>query len=83
MGVKLESGIQRRIIKEYERAGWYVVKLVLTNKPGIPDLLLLKDGKVRFVEVKRKGETPRPLQQYRHDELASLGFEVEVFTGEE
>ena len=62
---ELESKIQARIIKRLEAQGYYVVKLILTNKNGIPDLLVLKDGKAFFVEVKRPGEKPRPLQEYR------------------
>ncbi|OAV65752.1 hypothetical protein Barb6_02775 [Bacteroidales bacterium Barb6] len=50
---KLESDIQRRIIQRLEAEGWYVVKLILTNRPGIPDLMALKNGKAFFVEVKR------------------------------
>ena len=41
---ELESKIQARIIKRLEAQGYYVVKLILTNKNGIPDLLVLKDG---------------------------------------
>lgn len=60
---ELESKIQARIIKRLEAQGYYVVKLILTNKNGIPDLLVLKDGKAFFVEVKRPGEKPRPLHK--------------------
>lgn len=74
----LESKIQARIIKQLESEGCYVVKLILTNKNGIPDLLVLKDGKASFVEVKRPGEKPRPLQEYRMKELRELGFVCEV-----
>lgn len=78
---RLESVIQSSLIKKYERQGYMVVKLILTNKSGIPDLLLLKDGKASFVEVKREGQKPRPLQEYRIKELRSLGFEVHVENG--
>lgn len=78
--VELESKIQARIIKRLEAQGYYVVKLILTNKPGIPDLLLLKDGKASFIEVKRPGEKPRILQQYRMNELRGFGFECNVLT---
>lgn len=74
----LESLIQSRIIKRLEKEGWLVIKMGLTNVPGIPDLLALKDGVARFVEVKRPGEKPRPLQLYRHEQLKNLGFDVEV-----
>lgn len=74
----LESLIQSRIIKRLEKDGWMVIKLGLTNMPGIPDLLALKDGRARFIEVKRPGEKPRPLQEYRHRQLRENGFDVEV-----
>lgn len=78
---RLESVIQSSLIKKYESQGYMVVKLILTNKSGIPDLLLLKDGKASFIEVKREGQKPRPLQEYRIKELRSLGFEVHVENG--
>lgn len=78
---RLESVIQSSLIKKYESQGYMVVKLIITNKSGIPDLLLLKDGKASFVEVKREGQKPRPLQEYRIKELRSLGFEVHVENG--
>lgn len=75
-----ESEIQRRIIQRYESAGWLVVKIGLCNKNGFPDLMMLKDGKAMFVEVKRPGERPRPLQIYRQEELKAKGFEVLTLT---
>lgn len=76
---ELESKIQTRIIKRLESEGCYVIKLILTNKNGIPDLLVLKDGKAFFIEVKRPNEKPRPLQEYRMNELRELGFICEVW----
>ncbi len=57
-----------------------VVKVILTNRNGFPDLMLLKDGVASFIEVKRKGERPRPLQEYVIGELRKQGFKVEVMT---
>ena len=74
----LESITQNRVIKRLEKEGWLVIKLGITNFNGIPDLMSLKDGVARFIEVKRKGEKPRPLQEYRHRQLRQQGFEVEV-----
>lgn len=76
----LESKIQHKAIKRLQRDGWLVVKLTLTNLPGMPDLMALKDGVVRFYEVKQPGCKPRPLQDYRIQQLRDLGFEVEVIT---
>lgn len=80
MGQCRENVIQARIIKRLEAQGYTVVKLILTNMNGIPDLLLLKDGKASFVEVKRPGGKLRELQAYRAEQLRRLGFDVQVMT---
>ncbi len=74
----LESEIQRKIIKRFQEQGYMVVKIIQCTANGFPDLMLLKDGKARFIEVKRPGEQPRPLQVYRIQQLRQLGFQVEV-----
>ena len=56
--------------------GWYAVKLIQTNKNGIPDILFLKDGKCVFAECKVEGGKLRPLQEHRKKELEAFGFEV-------
>jgi len=67
---------QAKVIKKYEKLGYYVIDLVVTNKKGIADLLCLKKGEVPlFVEVKDIGDTIKPLQRYRAKELQDLGFE--------
>ena len=75
----LESEIQASLIKELERQGYYVIKLISTNKPGIPDLLALKQGQTVFIEVKRKGGKISPLQLKRHLELRQKGIQVLLF----
>ncbi len=76
----LESAIQRKIIKRYEAEGYLAVKIGLCSKPGFPDIMLLKDGVASFVEVKRPGEKPRPLQEFRIDELRRAGFDVKILS---
>lgn len=73
---KLESGIQAKIIRNLEKKGWYVVKIIQTTKNGWPDLQCLKDGKTVFVEVKKVGENPDPLQLHRHNEIRATGHLV-------
>ena len=77
---KLESKIQSSIIKKLEQNGWFVIKIIASNKPGITDLICLRDSRTIFIEVKRPGVLPTPLQKYRHDELRSKGFEVIIAT---
>ena len=76
----LESKIQRGIINLLEAGGWYVIKLMQTNKNGIPDLICHKAGRTIYIEVKRPGEKPRPLQLVRHAQLAAAGIQTYVMT---
>ncbi len=78
-----EQQIQTKLIKQLESEGYYVIKLIMTNKNGIPDLLALpKDCSAFFVEVKRPGHKPRPLQVYRIKELKSHGIKATYYSGE-
>jgi hypothetical protein len=72
----MASKLQAKTIKEYEKKGYYVIDLIVTNKVGIADLLALKDGeKPLFIECKEVNDTIKPLQLYRQKELIELGFE--------
>ena len=75
-----EQQIQSKRIKELEAEG-YVIKLVTTNKNGIPDLIALKPNEVLFSEVKRPNGRLSKLQEYRLKELEGYGFRTEVYRG--
>ena len=77
-----EQQVQSKKIKELEAEGYYVLKLIKTNKNGIPDLLALHPtNKVLFVEVKTKKGRVSKLQEYRIKELKEYGFNAEVHRG--
>ena len=44
-----EAKYQSKLIKKYEAEGYYVLKLISTNKAGIPDLVALKPNDVKFI----------------------------------
>lgn len=69
----MESIIQNRIKTFLEKQGWYVVKCITMSKNGFPDLLCFRNGLSLLVEVKRKGEKARALQEYRIKELKLFG----------
>lgn len=77
---RLEKSIQSKITQRLKDDGWMVVKIGLCSLPGFPDLMALKDGVARFIEVKQPGKKPRPLQTFRHEQLRKIGFNVEVMT---
>tara|TARA_R110000782_G_scaffold108548_1_gene197143 strand:- start:1527 stop:1766 length:240 start_codon:yes stop_codon:yes gene_type:complete len=77
-----EQQIQAKRIKQLESEGYYVLKLVKTNKNGIPDILAIPpNSNVIFSEVKTPKGKVSELQKYRLKELEGYGFTTEVFRG--
>lgn len=75
-----ESQIQSKKIKELEAQGYYVLKLIKTNRNGIPDILAIpKNSDVEFYEVKGPTGKLSKLQEYRIKELTEHGVKAEVF----
>jgi hypothetical protein len=78
-----ERNIEQKLVKAARAASGIAPKLSCPGTAGMPDrLVLLPGGKAGFVEVKRPGETPRPLQVARMDALRELGFKVYVLDDE-
>jgi Holliday junction resolvase len=75
----LESKIQSKIIKKLEKEGYFVLRLIRTNKNGIADLLVLKDGKTTFIEVKQPKGVVSELQKLRKKQLEEQGFEYKIW----
>ena len=77
-----EQQIQAKRIKELEAEGYYVIKLIKTNKNGIPDIVAIPpDAPVIFSEIKTPRGKVSKIQEYRLKELKSYGFNTEVFRG--
>jgi Holliday junction resolvase len=78
-----EQKIQKKRIDQLEAEGYYVIKLIKTNKNGIPDLIAIPPNTpVLFSEVKTKTGRTSKLQDYRLKELEKYGFNVEVYNGD-
>lgn len=79
-----EREIERKLVSAVKSRGGICPKFVSPGFDGMPDrVVLLPHGKFGFVEVKRPGEKPRPLQIARHRLLRKLGFLVFVLDEEE
>jgi len=77
-----EQQIQSKKIKDLEAQGYYVIKLINTNKNGIPDLVAIPpNSDVLFVEVKKPDGKMSKLQEFRKKELENHGVKVEIFKG--
>jgi Holliday junction resolvase len=77
-----ERVIQAAVIKALEKEGWYVIKLIQTNKNGIPDLLCVQHEKTMFIEVKKHDGVLSKLQQYRINEMKNKGISCFVVRSE-
>ena len=79
-----EKMLEQKLVKEIKSKKGLCLKLSCPGFAGMPDrLLLFPNGKLAFVEVKRKGQAPRPLQLSRHRLLKKLGFKVFVLDDKE
>jgi len=75
----LEKTIEGKLVREAKKRGCMPVKLLSASFNGLPDRMILAPGeRIAFVELKRPGEKPRPLQVHRHEEIRALGFKVYV-----
>jgi len=51
-----EKVIQKEILDYLKAEGYYVIKVVVANVSGVPDILFCKDGKFCAIEVKATGK---------------------------
>ena len=72
----LESDIQKKIINYLKKEGYLVVKTIVLNVSGYPDIFAFKNGKTLFVEVKNEKGKVSVLQQHRINSLRQQGFDV-------
>ena len=73
-----EASFQKKLIKQYEADGWYVLKVIQCNKPGWPDLMLLKPDQLKLVEFKSADFSLSSIQTYRHADLQMLVFKIQT-----
>ena len=77
-----EQQIQSKRIKQLEAEGYYVLKLMQTNKNGIPDVIAIPPNcGVLFSEIKTPKGRLSKLQEYRFKELKAHGLRTEVYRG--
>lgn len=70
-----ENTVEAYLKSRVEAMGGRCLKFVSPGTAGVPDrLILLPNGVVAFVEAKRLGESPRPLQAKFLRDVRRLGF---------
>lgn len=74
-----EKVIERYLVERAKSVGLPCLKYANANMTGYPDrLLVLRGGKIVWVELKSRGRKPSKLQQRRHAELEAIGHTVLV-----
>ena len=72
-----EKELERKLVQAVRATDGICPKFTSPGFDGMPDrIVLLPEGGIGFVEVKRHGEKLRPLQESRHILLRQLGFQV-------
>lgn len=71
-----ESTIQLGTVKYARKSG--VIARKLGFGEGWPDYMFLSKGRTLFIEFKRPGEKPTPIQNHMHELLRLAGFVVIV-----
>ncbi|MGV3278744.1 VRR-NUC domain-containing protein [Rickettsiales bacterium LUAb2] len=74
----LEKQIESKVCEYAKKKGWWVAKFCSPSNRGVPDRILLKNGKVLFMEFKSSVGKLSPLQQHKINEMCNLGAEVYV-----
>lgn len=57
-----ESAVEKQICDWAKSRGIRTYKFISPGRKGVPDRMFMKDGIVSFLEIKRPGEKPTPMQ---------------------
>ncbi|MDR9795238.1 VRR-NUC domain-containing protein [Aeribacillus pallidus] len=72
-----ETDIERHLVQEVERIGGKAPKWVSPGNRGVPDrIVILPNGRVVFVELKKPGGRMGPLQKRWAEILKGMGHQV-------
>ncbi|MCM1516203.1 MAG: VRR-NUC domain-containing protein [Paraprevotella sp.] len=79
----LESSVERYLDVQVRKRGGITRKLVYQGRRGAPDRMVLLEGRLFFVELKRPGEKPRPDQIAEMKVLEKFGQDTRVIDSRE
>ena len=75
----LERTIEAAVVRYAQQNGVLCTKLNIVGRRGWPDRCFwLPGGRPLFIEFKRAGLKPTPLQEHTHAQLRAAGYRVEV-----
>lgn len=75
----LEKDIEKKLRDKVNKIHGIAYKFTSPGNSGVPDrLVLLPNGRIYFVELKRPGKEPSKLQRMQIARIQALGFDVRV-----
>ena len=73
----LERQVEQALVREVRKHGGIAPKFTSPGTAGMPDrIVILPEGRICFVELKRPGQKSRPIQTRQMDRLTQLGCMV-------
>lgn len=81
MGVR-ENKVEKYLDSEVVKLGGVTRKWVSPGRDGVPDRIVILNGKVWFVEVKTDDGKLTPVQEREHDRLREAGARVHTVYGQ-
>ena len=73
----LERQVEQALVRAVRKHGGIAPKFTSPGTVGMPDrIIILPEGRICFVELKRPGQKPRPIQIRQMDRLTQLGCMV-------
>ena len=71
-----EKTVENALVRQCKRIGALCIKLVPDYMAGLPDRMILFNGRCVFVELKAPGKTSRPIQRHVQEMIMAQGFDV-------
>lgn len=71
-----ENYVEGYLEKRCKNRGWLCYKFTSPQNRGVPDRIVIGNGRVIFVETKRKGDSARPSQILVHKKMRLNGADV-------
>lgn len=78
-----EKTVEKKLTDGVKKLGGRSYKFISPGNSGVPDRIVICDGKIFFVELKTETGRLSALQKIQIDRLKKLGAKVLVLYGEE
>lgn len=78
-----EATLEKRLVTKITNLGGIAWKFTSPGTIGVPDRIIMFQGKLCFVEMKAPGKQMREIQKWRKEQIEREGFPVMCLNSEE